>query len=211
MNSSAPRQTIERCNRVFFVGVPSHYQDWSKQVIDSSFRPEWMSEIASCVRNAFLVSNEMRRNVRLYLIPLNTTEPKTIMLDGAKLRYLEPSERTTLLLLSKAYNLTPKEEVAITSTPGIFIRSWCLKDVLDAERCSHLLKMTTQPESSASALRLCLSMLTSEDKIGFTVALENEEYNSTAVSLCEHSLPKMIPPPTIILIINTELDRAYLP
>jgi tRNA (pseudouridine54-N1)-methyltransferase len=83
-----------------------------------------------CVNSAFMLSNNIRRDVDLYLVLLGAPQPpKTIRLVGSKLKFLNPDERSTGALVKNALskNLGVEE---IEATPGIFVCNMGLAGVL---------------------------------------------------------------------------------
>ncbi|MCS6937198.1 MAG: tRNA (pseudouridine(54)-N(1))-methyltransferase TrmY [Candidatus Bipolaricaulota bacterium] len=84
--------------------------------------------LCRCVTAAFCLSHGIRRDVTVYLVLQNQI---VIRLEGARLKHLNPDERSTGALLQKAlkaHQEHPKSE--IESTPGIFIYQGTLSDVL---------------------------------------------------------------------------------
>lgn len=80
-----------------------------------------MDEVAAVVASAFLVSNGIRRDTELTLLLVaDPSRPRAIRLSGARLKFLNPDERSTAALLKNALvrSLTrPTEEME--TTPGI--------------------------------------------------------------------------------------------
>ncbi len=74
---------------------------WSKTAIDQGQYPEQAVKLASCVRSAFLLSHNIRKNTTMTLVPRQADYE--ITLNGGVLRYLDPSERGILLLLRRAF------------------------------------------------------------------------------------------------------------
>jgi tRNA (pseudouridine54-N1)-methyltransferase len=85
--------------------------------------------LCRCVTAAFVLSHGIRRDVCVYLVLLGGETPKTIRLDGERLRHLNPDERTTAALLKKALAVPATPDWAL-STSGIFVRTGGLANVL---------------------------------------------------------------------------------
>ena len=88
--------------------------------------------LTRCVNSAFFLSHDLRKDVELYLLMLGGEDaPKLIRFSGAEIRYLNPDERSTALLIRNALmkNLEPDREVR--SSPGIFVSRKDLKEVMD--------------------------------------------------------------------------------
>ncbi len=91
--------------------------------------------LCRCVTAAFCLSHGIRRDVTVYLILQNQI---IIRFDGSTLKHLNPDERSTAALIQKALKAftasVPKGQ-EIESTPGIFVSSGGLLDVL--RRVTH--------------------------------------------------------------------------
>lgn len=87
--------------------------------------------LCRCVTAAFCLSHGIRRDVTVYLI---LQDQVTVRLDGSRLKHLNPDERSTAALLQKAlkaHTESVAKESEIESTPGVFISSGGLRDVLE--------------------------------------------------------------------------------
>lgn len=86
--------------------------------------------LCRCVTAAFCLSHGIRRDVRVYLV---LQDQIIIYLDGSRLKHLNPDERSTAALIQKAlaaFSESARREREIESTPGIFVASGGLSDVL---------------------------------------------------------------------------------
>ncbi len=70
-----------------------------KPQIDRGIVDEETAEICSCVRAALFLSHDIRRDVQVHLIA--SDENREIVIDGSKVRYLSPDERSICMLLIK--------------------------------------------------------------------------------------------------------------
>lgn len=85
-----------------------------------------------CVNSAFMLSNDIRRNVDLYLILLGEPDPpKTVRFKGGEIRHLNPDERSTGALVKKALAEDVWQEEVMTSE-GIYISKRGLAEVLQS-------------------------------------------------------------------------------
>jgi tRNA (pseudouridine54-N1)-methyltransferase len=85
-----------------------------------------------CVAAAFVVSHGIRRDTEAYLILLGPPDPpRTLWIQGERLRHLNPDERTTAALFKKALALQPSGAAWLQSTPGIAVSKMKLDAVLD--------------------------------------------------------------------------------
>ncbi len=85
--------------------------------------------LCRCINAAFLLSHGIRENVELYVV---IRDQVTVRLDGARLKRVNPDERSTAGLLKKALtkaSLLEKGEERET-TPGIHVSKQGLEDVL---------------------------------------------------------------------------------
>lgn len=86
--------------------------------------------LCRCVTAAFCLSHGIRHDVIVYLILQNQI---IIRFDGSTLRHLNPDERSTAALIQKAlkaFTGSASQGQEIESTPGIFVFSGGLLDVL---------------------------------------------------------------------------------
>ncbi len=89
-----------------------------------------MDILCRCVSSALFLSFGMRRDVNVHLLLLGEPEPgKIIRFEGLHLRYLNPDERSSGSLISKAL-LKNATELDTRSTPGVWIRNGDLKSLL---------------------------------------------------------------------------------
>ena len=87
--------------------------------------------LVRCVNSAFFLSHDLRKDVEAYLVLEGGDDaPKTVILKGSDLRYLNPDERSTSSLIRNALlkKVQPGEE--IRSSPGVYITRMSFGDVL---------------------------------------------------------------------------------
>ncbi|MDD4307509.1 MAG: tRNA (pseudouridine(54)-N(1))-methyltransferase TrmY [Thermoplasmata archaeon] len=83
-----------------------------------------------CVNSAFMLSNDIRRDIDLYLVLMGEPDPpRTLRLCGSELKYLNPDERSTGALVKNALMKKPDEGWTM-STPGIYVAKMGLPGVL---------------------------------------------------------------------------------
>ncbi|MFX1417922.1 MAG: hypothetical protein ACFE9N_03260 [Promethearchaeota archaeon] len=100
---------------------------YSKQDIDKGKTPLKIYTLCSCIRETFCLSYSIRKKNTLYLY--FQKELILIKIEGKRLRYLGPDERSQALLLEKALNksikiLSIKDSNWEKSTPGIYVRKF---------------------------------------------------------------------------------------
>jgi tRNA (pseudouridine54-N1)-methyltransferase len=83
-----------------------------------------------CVNSAFMLSNDIRRDVDVYLVLLGEPNPpKSVHFKGCELKYLNPDERSTGALVQKALaEEVWSEEVEVA--PGVHVSKSGLAEVL---------------------------------------------------------------------------------
>ena len=82
-----------------------------------------------CVNTAFFLSHGIRRDVEITLMLLGEPNPpKTIRINGAEVKYLNPDERSTAALIRNA--LLQKGEGERKCSPGIYVSERSYTDVL---------------------------------------------------------------------------------
>ncbi|MCI4350730.1 MAG: tRNA (pseudouridine(54)-N(1))-methyltransferase TrmY [Thermoplasmata archaeon] len=82
-----------------------------------------MDEIARSVSTAFTLSNDLRRDTEVTIIFRASPPPKArrIVLQGSRLRYLNPDERSTAALLKNALVRSIPLDRDVESSPGLFV------------------------------------------------------------------------------------------
>ena len=124
-----------------FILIIERLPSLTKKEINSGDYPSNLSEIASIIRNVFLLSNNIRKDNNLIIFCSDQfgqdCESLIIFFKGNKLRYIAPDERTTIFILQKVLGVAlelstkkiyqkeikkfKKNEWA-NSTPGISIK-----------------------------------------------------------------------------------------
>ncbi|MCI4318545.1 MAG: tRNA (pseudouridine(54)-N(1))-methyltransferase TrmY [Thermoplasmata archaeon] len=82
-----------------------------------------MDEIARAVSTAFTLSNDLRRDTEVTILFRASPPPRArrIVLRGARLRYLNPDERSTAALLKNALVRSIRLDVEVESSPGLVV------------------------------------------------------------------------------------------
>jgi tRNA (pseudouridine54-N1)-methyltransferase len=84
--------------------------------------------LCRCVTAAFCLSHGIRRDVTVYLVLQNQI---VLRFEGARLKHLNPDERSTAALIQKALKaFTERAGAEIESTPGIFVAAGGLSEAL---------------------------------------------------------------------------------
>jgi len=86
--------------------------------------------VVRAIGASFFLSRDIRRNVVFYAVLMGgATAPKTLMVRGDEVRYLNPDERNIAALLRHAL-LTPCGGGWTRASPGIYVREGGLEDLL---------------------------------------------------------------------------------
>lgn len=82
-----------------------------------------MDELARCVSTALTVSNGLRRDTEVTVLFVAEPPPKArrIRMEGARVRYLNPDERSTAALLKNALVRSVSQEHDVESSPGLVV------------------------------------------------------------------------------------------
>jgi tRNA (pseudouridine54-N1)-methyltransferase len=82
-----------------------------------------MDEIARAVSTAFTLSNDLRRDVAVTVLFVAEPPPRARRIDlvGARLRYLNPDERSTAALLKNALSRAVTFPREFESSPGLIV------------------------------------------------------------------------------------------
>lgn len=82
-----------------------------------------------CVNSAFFLSHGVRKDVEIVLLLLGEpSPPKTVRINGAEVKYLNPDERSTAALIRNA--LLQKGEGERKCSPGIYVSERSYQEVL---------------------------------------------------------------------------------
>jgi tRNA (pseudouridine54-N1)-methyltransferase len=92
-----------------------------------------------CVNSAFMLSNDIRRDVDLYLLLLGPPKPpKVLRFNGLRLKHLNPDERSTASLIRRALGQTVGR-AEIESSPGVYVSRRGLAGILEDNRGSRII------------------------------------------------------------------------
>ena len=75
-----------------------------------------------CINSSFMLSNDIRRDIELYLVLQGEPDPpKILFFKGSELKYLNPDERATAALVKNALMVKNITKEWTKSTPGIMV------------------------------------------------------------------------------------------
>jgi tRNA (pseudouridine54-N1)-methyltransferase len=97
-----------------------------------------MDEVARTVSTGFTVSNDLRRDTEMTLLFAGNGRhaPRRIRIEGGRLRYLNPDERSTAALLKNALVRSRSLDREIESSPGIWVGP--IEPIAELERVLRL-------------------------------------------------------------------------
>lgn len=161
-----------------------------------------------CVNSAFFLSHGIRKDVEIVLMLLGEpSPPKTIRINGAEVKYLNPDERSTAALIRNA--LLQKGEGERRCSPGIYVSERGYEEVLsNISKESRMHYLHEQGEDIRSAkLEGDVTFVLGDDQ-DLTQAEEEILMRYTPVRL---SLgPMSYHADHCITLVNNELDRRKL-
>jgi tRNA (pseudouridine54-N1)-methyltransferase len=100
-----------------------------------------------CVNSAFMLSNDIRRNVDLYLVLMGEPDPpKALHFCGNELKYLNPDERSTAALVKNALMKKAGSDW-VKSTPGISVSRKGFSDILEGLKGRRLIYLKEEGAS----------------------------------------------------------------
>jgi tRNA (pseudouridine54-N1)-methyltransferase len=157
-----------------------------------------------CINAAFFVSNNIRRDVEVYLVLLGEPEPpKTVHLIGSELKYLNPDERSTGALIRNALMKEIKNE-EIRSTPGIYVSRKNFEELLKGLKAQIIylkedgndIRQTELPDDAVFVLGDEKDLTEDEEKI-------LKKYSAKTISLG----PVKLHASHCITLVHNEVDR----
>ena len=87
--------------------------------------------LVRCVNSAFFLSHNLRKDVEIYLVLEGGEDaPKTVIMKGEELKYLNPDERSTASLIRNALLKTVEGRDEVRSSPGVYVTRMGYGDVI---------------------------------------------------------------------------------
>jgi tRNA (pseudouridine54-N1)-methyltransferase len=99
-----------------------------------------MDALLRAIRAALLVSHDVRRDVMVYLVLRGgASAPRVVRVDGARVKFLRPDERSLATLLKKTLVAAPPSLTAFTEVrPGVDVRDGDVTDLVPLLGTSNL-------------------------------------------------------------------------
>ncbi len=163
------------------------------------------------IHSALLISHGVRRDSEIYLVLRGPPDPPiTLRVDGEKVRYLNPDERSTGALVRQALIKARKlgSETGsewMESTPGFFVSRKGLGDVLDLFEKRDLIYLHEKGEDIRGVDLSGEEVYLLSDHVDFTPEEENliEKKGARRISLG----PVNLHTHHAIILVHNELDR----
>lgn len=164
-----------------------------------------------CLRAALLISNGLRRDVRVYLVLRGgPAAPRVLRVSGESAKFLRPDERSLAILLQKTLALPSGPQGFLGVRPGLALCSGDLDVVLsDLDEAPRFVLHERGRDLRAQAFTESSATFFIGDQLGFDTetlarfdALGYERLSLGPVSL--HS-------DDVVSLVSNELDRRYPP
>ncbi len=162
-----------------------------------------------CLRAALLISNGLRRDVRVYLVLRGGPEaPRVLRVSGESAKFLRPDERSLAILLRKTLAIPSSPEAFVEVRPGLALCSGDLTVVLrDLGDAPRFVLHEQGRDIREHAFTAAAATFFIGDQLGFDAttlerfdALGYERLGVGPVSL--HS-------DDVVSVVSNELDRRY--
>ena len=169
--------------------------------------------LARCVQGALFISHDLRRDTDLFLVVLGPPDPpKTIRVSGGTVRNLNPDERSTVALLSRALEeQLPVGGRWVEALPGIHVSRRGLDGVLEDLRDDPLVLLDEEGPIDGLDLR---SHLADVEGVTFVVGDNNGLTEEQLALARSHGSPEVRLGPLslhadhCIAIVHNIMDRA---
>ncbi len=164
-----------------------------------------------CLRAALLISNGLRRDVRVYLILRGgPAAPRVLRVSGETAKFLRPDERSLAILLQKSLALPSGHEGFTEVRPGLALCSGDLDVVLsDLGEAPRFVLHEAGCDLRAHAFAGSAATFFIGDQLGFdtdTLArLDALGYERLALG------PVSLHSDDVVSVVSNELDRRYPP
>ncbi len=164
-----------------------------------------MDLLLTAANAALLVSHDLRRDSEATLVLLGPPDPpRTVRLDGARLRSLSPDLRTNAGLVRKA--LAHASRVERETSPGVFVARRGLAEVLDSVRDPVIQLREGGKDIREVEIPRDVAFVLS-DAIGLT-GEEEAVVGARRTAICSVG-PVSVHTGDAIAIVHNEMDRRY--
>lgn len=180
----------------------------TKDEIDRGSVSNLISDVCRCIQATFFLSHAIRKDAQLLILDGGD---KGILMDGKRLRYLGPDERSTAILIMKALEKRKEcNRLFYESTPGMFVGRG-LEDIMLKKAAEEEAEVFF-PEDSGKNLRnvdmreSVLAILPLKREFG----AEGDEFlNRCSAKGVKFSKGDFVVD-SAILLLNNEIDRRII-
>jgi len=180
----------------------------TKSEIDRGSVSNLVSDVCRCVQATFFLSHVLRKDAQLLIFD---GADKGIMMNGERLKYLGPDERSTAILIMKALETRKEHNRSFCeSTPGIFVGcnlEECILKIIEEEKADVFF-----PKDSGQSLRNVdirenvLAILPLRGELGNEGSKFLERCNAKGVRFTKGDFIA----DSAILLLNNEIDRRII-
>ncbi len=169
--------------------------------------------LARCVQASLFIAHDLRRDAELVLVVLGEPDaPKAIRVSGERVRNLNPDERSTVALLSRALDARlPRDGRWIEVQPGIHVARRGLQQVLDDLRDAPLVLLDEDADQEGSHLPSRLgkdeATFVLGDNKGLTDGQFSQVRSMSALEICLGPLP--LHTDHCIVVVHNIMDLAF--
>ena len=169
--------------------------------------------LARCVQGALFIAHDLRRDSELALVLLGGPDaPKAIRISGERVKNLNPDERSTVALLSRALDIAlPRNGRWVEVQPGIHAARRGLEQVVDEHADAPLFLLDEDGEVDGVDLPGHLgggdATFVLGDNKGLTDGQLGHVRSRGVTEVCLGPLP--LHTDHCIVLVHNVLDRAY--
>jgi tRNA (pseudouridine54-N1)-methyltransferase len=168
--------------------------------------------LARCVQGSLFLAHDLRRDSELVLVLLGEPDaPKAVRVSGGTVRNLNPDERSTVALLSRALEVPlPRNGRWVEVQPGIHVARRGLRGVLEEPGDGPMVLLDEDAKVDAGGLPALLGGDDATFVLGDNNGLDKEQMSEVrSRGAYEVSLgPKPLHTDHCIVIVHNLLDRA---
>jgi tRNA (pseudouridine54-N1)-methyltransferase len=162
-----------------------------------------------CLRAALLISNGLRRDVRVYLVLRGGSEaPRVLRISGENAKFLRPDERSLAILLKKTLAVSSSRDGFVEVRPGLALCSGDLDVVLsDVGEAPRFVLHEQGRDIRDHHFREAAATFFIGDQLGFDAAtlarFDALGYERLAIG------PVSLHSDDVVSVVSNELDRRF--
>lgn len=179
----------------------------TKSEIDRGSVPGLISDVCRCIQATFFLSHALRKDAQLLIF--DATD-KGIMMDGERLKYLGPDERSAAIRIMKALETRKEHDKSFhESTPGIFVGynlEECILRIIEEKADVFFPKDSGQSLRNVNIKDNVLAILPLRGELGYEGNKFLERSNGKGVRFTKGDFVA----DSAILLLNNEIDRRTI-